>query len=158
MLPWRLRDLARGDGLAALSFEDPDRAARVRLRSEAAVAVYADQFPGDRVTGILGASEQDQARFESFANDDPCPALDPSTGTCDLYTARPLTCRIFGPPVMTDDGLGMCELCFVGAGEQAISAGEMYLAHASLEDELIDEAEAGGALRGSTIVAYALVR
>ncbi len=27
--------------------------------------------------------------FEDFANDEPCPVLDPKTGTCDLYTARP---------------------------------------------------------------------
>ena len=29
-------------------------------------------------------------------DDVPCPALDPETGGCDLYAARPITCRTFG--------------------------------------------------------------
>lgn len=146
------------DGLAALSEADPVRASEVRQRAEASVAGQAAEFPGDPVTGILGESELDQDRFESFATDEPCPALDPATGACDLYAARPMTCRIFGPPVLSEDGLGMCELCFVGASEAEILAAEMHLTHAPLEDALTEEAEQAGAPRGQTIVAYALLR
>jgi Fe-S-cluster containining protein len=146
------------DGLAALSEADPVRASEVRQRAEASVAGQAAEFPGDPVTGILGESELDQDRFESFATDEPCPALDPATGACDLYAARPMTCRVFGPPVLSEDGLGMCELCFVGASEAEILAAEMHLTHAPLEDALTEEAENAGAPRGQTIVAYALLR
>jgi Fe-S-cluster containining protein len=146
------------EGLAALSHADPDRASRVRRRAEAGVARLAADFPGDRATGILGDSPADQASFATFADDEPCPALDPATGACDLYAARPLTCRIFGPPVLSEDGLGMCELCFVGASEAEIAAAEMYLAHGPLEEELTEEVEQSGGARGSTIVAYALAR
>ena len=31
--------------------------------------------------------------FADFGNDEPCPGLDPDTGGCDLYDARPMTCR-----------------------------------------------------------------
>jgi Fe-S-cluster containining protein len=145
-------------GLTALSQADPPRASRVRDRARTSIARLAPDFPGDRASGILGESPSDQASFANFANDEPCPALDPAAGTCDLYEARPLTCRIFGPPVLSEDGLGMCELCFVGASEAEIAAGEMYLAHESLEDELTAEVERAGTPRGLTIVAYALLR
>ncbi len=63
------------------------------------------------------------ARAERYAeeDDEPCPALDPETGACDLYAWRPLTCRVFGPPVRAGSGaIGMCELCFEGATEEEI--------------------------------------
>jgi Fe-S-cluster containining protein len=146
------------DGLAELSVGDPERAARVRERAEASVASFGREFPGDPVTGVLGETEEEQERFAEFANEAACPVLDPESGTCDLYAARPLTCRIFGPPVLSADGLGMCELCFVGASEGEIAAAEMHLTHAALEDTLTGQAEEAGEPRGSTIVAYALLR
>jgi Fe-S-cluster containining protein len=145
------------DGLEQLATDDPDRAARVRQRAESSRAELAPGFPGDPITGILGETDEDQVRFAEFANDAPCPALDPATGTCDLYASRPLTCRIFGPPVLSEEGLGMCELCFVGASESEMAAAEMHLTHHPLEDELNAEAEHATGLRGSTIVAYALL-
>ena len=36
-----------------------------------------------------------------------------------------MTCRVFGPPVRSEDGLGVCELCFHGASEKEIAACEM---------------------------------
>ena len=45
----------------------------------------------------------------------------PEGGTCDLYAARPLTCRTFGPAISwNSDAVGVCELCFVGAGDEEI--------------------------------------
>jgi Fe-S-cluster containining protein len=129
----------------------------VRQRAEASVAALSAEFPGDPQTGILGDSDADRERFEAFANDEPCPALDPLTGACDLYAARPLTCRIFGPPVLSEDGLGMCELCFVGATESEITAAQMHLTHGPLEDTLTVEAEQARGRSGSTLVAWALL-
>jgi Fe-S-cluster containining protein len=92
-------------GLAELEVSDPPRAARVRQRARAA----ADRWPG-------------------LLDDDPCPVLDPETGTCDLYAARPVTCRIFGPPVNLGGGaVGVCELCFVGATDEEIAACQVHL-------------------------------
>jgi Fe-S-cluster containining protein len=69
-----------------------------------------------------------RAREWTDADDEPCPALDPSTGTCDLYAARPITCRTFGPAMRFAGGpVGVCELCFVGATEEEIAACAMNL-------------------------------
>src|SRR5664279_3210647 len=51
-------------GLAELAASDPGRASNVRERAT-------------RAAGDAG-------------DDEPCPALDPETGLCDLYTARPI--------------------------------------------------------------------
>src|ERR1700756_2543604 len=101
-------------GMEALRASAPDRASEVELRARAWIDEHGGGFPGDRQTGILGTSLAEQERFEDFANDAPCPALDPATGRCDLYAWRPMTCRVFGPPVRVADGeaLGCCELCF----------------------------------------------
>jgi Fe-S-cluster containining protein len=82
-------------GLADLEALDRERATRVRSR----------------------------ARGWSGGDDEPCPVLDPDTGTCELYAARPLTCRTFGPPVRCASGaLAICELCFDGATEEEIES------------------------------------
>ena len=142
-------------GMNALDISDPDTAAELRRRAQAWLVQYRPDFPGDPSTGLLGTSEEDQARFEDFANDAPCPALNPETGLCDIYPFRPMTCRVFGPPVRVADGdaLACCELCFVGATDDQIAACEMPLPH-ELEEELL--AETGES--GDTIVAFALLR
>jgi Fe-S-cluster containining protein len=106
------------EGLAAI---DPDRAARVRQRARA--------YPADP------------------SENEPCPALDPETGTCDLYEWRPVTCRTFGPPLhFRDEALAVCELCFDGATSEEIAACEVEIdAERPEEDE-------------ETLVALALLR
>ena len=140
-------------GMEALRTADPARAAAVEGRAEAWIAAQQANFPGDARTGWLSKSEAECERFEEFANDAACPALDPATGLCDVYAWRPMTCRVFGPPVRVEDGqaLGHCELCFEGASPEQVAACEMPLPHA-LENRLL--AELGSA--GSTVVAYAL--
>src|SRR5262249_15867044 len=135
---------------------DPERAARVRQRAQQSVMRLRDEFPGDPDTGILDESPEAEQRFESFANDEPCPVLDPKTGLCDLYSARPITCRTFGPPIRTEGGLGVCELCFRGASDQEIAACEMQVDPDDLEDALLERCEEATGVRGATIVAFAL--
>ena len=141
-------------GMKELRQSHPEVAESVEKRAQAWIAEYGPQFPGDLATGLLGTSEDEQARFEEFANDAPCPALNPETGLCDLYEWRPMTCRVFGPPVRVADGeaLGCCELCFVGATDDEIARCEMQVPQ-ELENQLI---EATGAA-GETIVAFALL-
>jgi Fe-S-cluster containining protein len=143
-------------GLADLERADPPRAAAVLRRAHDAVQRLAPEFPGDPATGVLDPERAEV--FEDFANDEPCPALDPSTGLCDLYASRPMTCRVFGPPLRTDEGLGVCELCFVGATPEDIAAAEVQLDCAEMEAALTREAERSSALRGETIVAWALAQ
>lgn len=115
---------------------DPKRAQRLLARAQASRERLTATYPGDPTTGILGEDEDSQERFADFANDEPCPVLDPATGTCDLYSARPMTCRVFGPPVRGEDGLGVCELCFQNASPEQIATAEMHLPEPALEEAL----------------------
>ena len=142
---WRLRE-----GLAQLERRDPERAARVRRRSRESVARMAD-FPGDSTTGILDEDEEAEERFAALPDEEYCPALDPDALTCDLYEARPITCRIFGPAVRSGgDVLGVCELNYQGATDEQIVACQVQVDPAGLEDALLE------GQREQTIVAYAL--
>ncbi|HEX4605757.1 MAG TPA: YkgJ family cysteine cluster protein [Candidatus Angelobacter sp.] len=145
-------------GLAALKRSGPRRAADVSQRAKQAIARLAPEFPGDPRTGILDDDENAEARFAEFANDEPCPALDPATGACDLYAARPMTCRTFGPPVRSgeENGLAVCELCYHGATDEQIAACEMVPDPDNLEEKLITEIEKKTGVRGNTIVAFCL--
>ena len=143
-------------GLADLQRRAPQRAAGVRARARDAVARLAPDFPGDPVTGLLDEGEEAEQRFADFADDEPCPALDPATGNCELYESRPMTCRVFGPPVQTEDGLGVCELCYHGASDAEIAACEMKPDPDDLESALLQKLEETTGARGNTIIAYCL--
>jgi Fe-S-cluster containining protein len=146
------------NGLAELEQEDPARAARVRERARAAVARLSPDFPGNPRTGVLEEDNSDEAaqRWDDFGNNEPCPVLDPETGTCDLYEYRPIACRTFGPPLMSDDGLGVCELCFEGATNEEIAACEMKPDPENLEAALLKALEQNTGIRGNTVVAFCL--
>jgi Fe-S-cluster containining protein len=121
-------------GMAELEALEPARAARVRQRAQEAVA-----------------------RETPMADDEACPALDPETRTCDLYAARPVTCRVFGPPVRSESGdLGVCELCFEGASEVEIAACEVEFDPDGLEPALVSEVENRTGLCAETTVALAI--
>jgi Fe-S-cluster containining protein len=145
-------------GMRSLELSDSERAARVRHRARASVQRLSSDFPGDPSTGILATDDSAMARFTDFADDEPCPALDPATGRCDLYSARPMTCRTFGPPVRSgpEGGLGVCELCYHGASTEQIAACEMVPDPDELEPALIRVAEESTGIRGETIVAFCL--
>src|SRR6266576_1664335 len=142
-------------GLNELARSYPERAARVLARARESVERLSPQFPGDAAPGLLDEGEEAEQQFADFANDEPCPALDPVSGMCDLYASRPITCRAFGPPVRSEDGLGVCELCFHGATDEQIAACEMKVDPDDLESSLLKELEANGRT-GRTIIAFAL--
>lgn len=144
------------EGLTELAKFAPERAGRVRERAREAVSRLARDFPGDPTSGILDESDEAEERFAEFANDEPCPALDQATGLCELYEARPMTCRVFGPPVRSEDGLGVCELCFQGATDAEIAACEMIPDPDDLESALVDRIEKTTGVGGQTIVAFCL--
>ena len=157
VFPINQLDVARlREGLAELSISDPARASHIRERARESLDRIAHDFPGNRETGILRESARGQRQFEDFANHEPCPALDPETGTCDLYAHRPMTCRTFGPPVRSEHGLGVCELCFQGATDAEIAACEMPVDPDRLEPKLLAEINRTSGQSGRTIVAFAL--
>ena len=145
------------EGLAAAP---SDVAERIRARALASrERLLAAGFPGDPDTGILFTESHHEDAFEEFANDEPCPVLDPATGTCDLYAWRPVQCRTFGPPVRDEDNhLTVCELCFTNASSEEVARCEMDQSWRPLEDKLIAQAESDPANAGPTLIAFALTR
>ena len=85
-------------GMSTLRSEQPNLAAAIERRARAWLAKHGSDFPAIR-NRPARHSEADRDRFEDFANEEPCPALDPATGLCDIYEWRPMTCRVFGPPI-----------------------------------------------------------
>ena len=141
-------------GMDDLEKADPQRARRIRERARASVERLSAEFPGNAKTGVLDEGPEAEQRFEEFANDEPCPVLDPETGLCDLYEARPMICRTFGPPVQSEGGLGVCELCFRGASDEQIAACEMVADPEDRESKLLRKLEKTRGLRGRTVVAF----
>jgi Fe-S-cluster containining protein len=145
-------------GLAEFEKRDPERAARIINRARASAKRLSPDYPGDVATGTLDDGDEAEAKFANFANDEPCPVLDPETGKCELYDSRPMTCRVFGPPVRSEDGLGVCELCYHGASSEEIAACEMKPDPDDLETSVLESLEEDSGLRGKTIIAFALLR
>lgn len=141
-------------GLIELRKTDPQRAARIQERARSSIRRMSAEFPGNARTGVLGEGAESEERFAEFGNDEVCPVLDPETGLCELYAARPMTCRTFGPPVRTEGGLGVCELCFHGATDEQIAACELVADPDDLESKLLEEVENAKGPRGRTMVAF----
>jgi Fe-S-cluster containining protein len=191
VFPIAQQDAARlRAGLDLLTQTDPARAARIRARVADSLTRLDPWFPGGRdpgdlaTYGILSEDHQAASLFESgsptsglgslgweeFANDEPCPVLDPATGTCDLYSSRPILCRTFGPPMRTEEGnLATCELCYIHATTEEIAACELDPAIPALEaasNEAFNAAhhlhgdgvpnERSSSLGWETLIAYAL--
>jgi len=144
-------------GLAQLLIEDPARGERVRSRVNESLLRLQSEYPGDAVSGELAEDGASRERFEEWGNDEVCPVLDPKSGMCDLYAARPMTCRTFGPPVRTSEGgVGVCELCFIGASPETVLDAEMNTDFLTLEEDLNRDLEDRTKRVGETIVAFAL--
>jgi Fe-S-cluster containining protein len=143
-------------GLTELRKTHPQRAARIQERSRSSIRRMSAEFPGDAKNGVLDEGPEAEERFAEFGNDEVCPVLDPETGLCELYAARPMTCRTFGPPLRTEGGLGVCELCFHGATDEQVAACEMVADPDDLESKLLEEIEKAKGPRGRTIVAFSV--
>lgn len=135
-------------GLKELELIDAERAASIRARVAAAVELQREGFPGDFAEGVF---DESHPAFEEFGNDLVCPVLDPLTRTCDLYDARPITCRTFGPPIESAEGIGVCELCFIDAAPETIKAALIDNSFLNEEAKLLGEYGAE-----STTIALAL--
>lgn len=149
---YRLRD-----GLNTLVSTDLDRAQRVQQRANDAVARLGPTFPGDPRTGHLASTPEADRAFEDFASEEPCPALDPATHTCDLYAFRPILCRTFGPPLKTaKDSVAICKLCFTSASSAEIERCQLNPAILDAEAAANREHERDSGGVYTTIIAFAL--
>lgn len=140
-------------GLALLAERDPERAAAVLARAQRLLPALRLGFPGDPANGRLHDGDDADEYFSRHAAV-PCPALDPATGRCDLYTHRPLSCRTFGPPVRIGEAdLPPCRLCFVGSTREEIDACRVEPDPHGVEDRLVHQFDAGD----ETLIAFALL-
>lgn len=140
------------EGLNEMEDRDPERAGRVRARARESVERLRREFPGDTVALVLD--------IEGAGKNELCPALDPVSGACDLYEARPLTCRTFGPAVRFPaeaeaPAVGVCELCYRGASDDEIAACQVEV-DIRREAGLLRQIEKSGGGTGETLVAFAL--
>ena len=158
VFPIAHEDAARlSAGLETLHQTDPERAAKIRTRVADSLTRLDPWFPGDLTTGILNEDHEAAILFEEFANDEPCPVLDPTTGTCDLYEHRPILCRTFGPPMRTEEqNLATCELCFIHAATEEIAAAELDPTIPAQEAASNEAFNAAHNVHGETLIAYAL--
>jgi Fe-S-cluster containining protein len=163
VFPISQQDAARlREALRALDQSDPQRSSRIRTRTTKSFIRLAPLFPGDITTGILDEDYEDATLFadeskDAIGENEPCPVLDPATGTCDLYTARPIVCRTFGPPMRTLEGdLATCELCFIHASTEEIIAAELDPTIPTQEAASNEAFNAAHNTHGETIIAYAL--
>src|ERR1039457_4169839 len=164
VFPIAHEDAARlRSGLSALAIQDPAKSRRTNQRVRESLTRLDPWFPGGRdpgdiaTYGILSEDEKSTTLFEDFANDEPCPVLDPATGACDLYSARPILCRTFGPPMRTpEQNLAHCELCCTTAAPDEIAACELDHNLPALEAASNQAFNAAHRLHGETLIAYAL--
>ena len=98
--------------------------------------------------------EEAEEEYFSYHGTLPCPVLDPETGRCELYSHRPLTCRMFGPPVRIGaSDLPPCRLCFQDASPETVEACRVEPDPHGVEDRLLSRL---GEDR-ETLIAFALV-
>jgi Fe-S-cluster containining protein len=142
--PVNLLDVRRLQrGLVVLGGEDAER--------------LSASFPGDAATGLLGGDEPAEERFCAAHAAEPCPALDPQTGRCDLYEWRPLACRTMGPPVrIGGTDLPSCPFCFAAAPPGEVERCRATLDPEGREDALLEELEQRLHLRGETLIVFVL--
>jgi Fe-S-cluster containining protein len=161
VFPISQQDAARlREALKTLDQSDLQRVARLRARVAESLTRLTPLFPGDPITGILDEDYEDAPLFgdeDSIGDNEPCPVLDPTTGTCDLYAARPIVCRTFGPPMRTAEGdLATCELCYITATTEEIAACELDPTIPPQEAASNEAFNAAHHTHGETIIAYAL--
>jgi len=144
--------------LEELAEREPSRAREIRDRARAAARRMTRGYPGDPASSRLGEDEVARERFFDRHGSLPCPALHPESGACELYEARPLTCRSYGPPVrIGEEDLPPCRLCFVDASAKEVERCRVEVDPEAEEDRLLRELHRVGRPGAvETVVAFAL--
>ena len=144
-------------GLAELTRTDPERAAAVRKRAVAAVECMTPGYPGDPSTGRPSGDPDVLDAFFAGHADLACPALDPDAGTCELYDARPVACRTYGPPQrFGDEAAPHCKLCFDGASDDVVERCRIEPDPDDLEGTILAALGVPGDAPWHTLIAFVL--
>lgn len=145
-------------GMDELRGRDPERWQAVRARAAALVVTMRPGLPGDAATGTLADDEEAIETFLERWAAEPCPALDPENGHCELYSHRPISCRTYGLPVrIGGESLPPCRLCFRGAGEATIESCRVEIDPHDLEGAILLDLAGGSGEPAQTLIAWALV-
>jgi Fe-S-cluster containining protein len=129
----------------------------IALRARRATAALSRDYPGNAATGRLNADEQTLDRFFDRHAGLACPALDPSSGHCDLYTWRPVSCRTYGPPIrFGQEDAPPCRLCFHGAAGDVVERCRMVPDREGLEEAILGGLGVRVGEDWETLIAYVL--
>lgn len=144
-------------GWIDLRARDRARAEAIRRRTSEAVAALRQGFPGQCETGRLTGDEPALDRFFERHATMPCPALDPASGCCDLYEARPVACRTYGPPISFGGEASLpCRLCFQGAGAEIVHRCTLAPDRRGLEQTILAGLGVAAGEEWETLIAFAL--
>ena len=146
------------EGWRALRQRDPEKAEAVMARTRAAVKGMTGDFPGDGTKGRLGGDEEAEDQFFERHAGEACPVLDPATQTCTLYEHRPVSCRIYGPPLRVQgEELAPCRLCFTEADEKTIESCRVEPDPHGLERAILQRLKRDGGDDRETVIAWAVL-
>lgn len=135
------------------------RAEAIRRRAREAVSTLKEGFPGQFDTGRLTDDERALDLFFKRHGAMPCPALDPTTGCCGLYEARPVACRTYGPPIsFGGDATPPCRLCFRGADADIVRRCGFTPDPEGLEQAILARMGVAAGEEWETLIAFALAR
>jgi Fe-S-cluster containining protein len=119
-------------------------------RARNAVSILGKDFPGDEA-----ALDRLHERHACL----PCPLLDPLSGRCELYAWRPVSCRIYGPPIRFGaQESPPCRLCFAGASEETVERCRLEPDQEGLEEEILAGMGVVGGEEWETLIPFVLAR
>ena len=144
-------------GLAQLSERKPLRAEAVVARARMTRERLSDGFPGDEAKGRLDGDERALDEYFKWHDSLACPVLDPVSGCCELYDARPVSCRNYGPPQRFDDvDSAACRLCFGGADEKTVESCRLLPDPDGLEQAILAGMGVAPGEEWETLIAFAV--
>jgi Fe-S-cluster containining protein len=146
-------------GLEQLRVTNPGQANAIEARAGHAARKLTAGYPGDRKSGRLVADAGRLDRYFAGHATMACPVLDPASGRCGLYAARPMACRIYGPPSrFGSECAEACPLCFTDAGRELIESCRLEADRDDLEAELLRAMGVSETEPWETLIAFVLAR
>jgi Fe-S-cluster containining protein len=144
--------------LSDLRRDDPERAHRVVARALRAVRALSEGYPGDPARGRLSGDVDALDRFFERHGSLPCPVRDPESGCCELYAARPVSCRTYGPPLrFLGEDAPPCPLCFKEASTEIVERCRFEPDAPGLEEAILSEMGVRPGDDWETLIPFALL-
>ena len=144
-------------GLAELRARDPLRAGALAARAAVTKQRLAEGFPGDEPNGRLDGEQRALDAYFERHRSLACPVLDPDSGCCELYDARPVSCRNYGPPLRFGDvDSAPCNLCFRGADDRTVEDCRLTPDPDGLEQAILAGMGVAPGEEWETLIAYAV--